>query len=545
MKKIIQIIACLFLAIATMVNPFSVKAFGRGYKVHVKITHDEKLIYDSVTDRGSIVKIDMDDEGYEIYAEFVEYYDEIVFEDFQRSFSGYPSYLEAEFIEKKVENGVLKARYHLRAIKKGAFTYSADNDTSIYFTTTDPWVKVSLEDAEKTYCETDREIYLTVGKGYYGSLEWYVEDRIDEILANFNETNILHASWPEQSSAYFSRVYGIRNILVVPLEEGECNVDLCDGNTWHIVAKASPRVQITKLEVTDSNGYFTDMTSDKLILTEGARYSIHLEGNGEFEKYYSMEDQHSHYSVLNALKNGLSFATNYVVTEYSYENGNLSLTMEFTAEEKGYYGFQRIFEYQWLDVSIHEVGCDPTDLYAYRYFGFCDINFIGRFWYENGKRQGVYGDHKNIIDTLYNLERGREIFDPERNGWYWLDAVYDGKAAYGKEVWMPYVYQNEDQMPEEEMRMNANMADEGMKEYTYQCMKNKTGKWVRYDPDGHMMKGWVTISGSILYNLEIYFPNQSGNTYYYDTKTGLMAKGDIMIEGKMYHFDEITGVLQK
>ena len=40
------------------------------------------------------------------------------------------------------------------------------------------------------------------------------------------------------------------------------------------------------------------------------------------------------------------------------------------------------------------------------------------------------------------------------------------------------------------------------------------------------------------------YPEQIGNTYYYDPKTGLMAKGEVEIEGKIYYFDEVTGVLQ-
>ena len=163
-----------------------------------------------------------------------------------------------------------------------------------------------------------------------------------------------------------------------------------------------------------------------------------------------------------------------------------------------------------------------------------------KFWYEDGYRQGVYGDGKNITDIKYGKERGREIYDPDSDAWYWLDAVYDGAAAYGKEVWMPYIYQDEDNWADDEIRMNANAADEGMKEFTYRCMTDKNGKWVRYDENGKMMKGWVTITGGLA---EVY-PDQAGNTYYYDYKTGLMAKGDIVIEEKAYHFDEITGVLQ-
>ena len=104
---------------------------------------------------------------------------------------------------------------------------------------------------------------------------------------------------------------------------------------------------------------------------------------------------------------------------------------------------------------------------------------------------------------------------------------------------MPYIYQDEDSWNDDEIRRVAGAADEGMRDLTYQYMKNKNGKWVRYDEQGRMLKGWVTITGSLA---EMY-PDQKGNTYYYDTMTGLMAKGSIVIDGKTYRFDEVTGAL--
>ena len=62
----------------------------------------------------------------------------------------------------------------------------------------------------------------------------------------------------------------------------------------------------------------------------------------------------------------------------------------------------------------------------------------------------------------------------------------------------------------------------GLREYS-----DGTGKWVRYDENGHMIKGWYT---------------QDGKTWYYDLTTGAMYKGWHTIEGSTYHFDETTGV---
>ena len=64
------------------------------------------------------------------------------------------------------------------------------------------------------------------------------------------------------------------------------------------------------------------------------------------------------------------------------------------------------------------------------------------YWYENGQRQGLEG-------------RGKEIYDPESDGWYWLDSDANGAKAVSKDV-----YQESD-----------------------------GGKWVRYDANGQMIKG--------------------------------------------------------
>ena len=174
------------------------------------------------------------------------------------------------------------------------------------------------------------------------------------------------------------------------------------------------------------------------------------------------------------------------------------------------------------------------------------------YWYENGIKQGTYYDPKGVLgtdpETGIATNRGREICDMSQKDdagqdgvWFWLDSVYDGAKAVGKEVWVPYIYQNEDEWDDAEMRRIANESDEGMGDLVYDFMKNKKGKWVRYDENGRMIKGWVTIEGALAEK----YPDQVGNTYYYDTRTGLMAKGDITIDGVKYHFDEVSGVLSK
>lgn len=112
------------------------------------------------------------------------------------------------------------------------------------------------------------------------------------------------------------------------------------------------------------------------------------------------------------------------------------------------------------------------------------------YWYEKGVRQGLDG-------------RGKEIYDPASDVWYWLDAVDQGKKATSKDVYQ-----------ESEAGQWADRAD-------------GTGKWVRYDAQGHMIKGW-----------------SADKRYYFDPIYGTMAKGDAVIDGRTYHFDKNTGVLQ-
>ena len=105
------------------------------------------------------------------------------------------------------------------------------------------------------------------------------------------------------------------------------------------------------------------------------------------------------------------------------------------------------------------------------------------YWYENGKRQGLEG-------------RGKEIYDPNSDGWYWLDAVQGGAKAVSKDVYQ----------------------------------ESSGGKWVRYNADGHMVKGWQQTNAG---------------TYYFDRITGAMAKGWTNVEGSTYYFDETTGLTRR
>jgi len=177
--------------------------------------------------------------------------------------------------------------------------------------------------------------------------------------------------------------------------------------------------------------------------------------------------------------------------------------------------------------GLHSIKINESDIYNGWYEGVTSDNSKKSFWYEGGLRQGTYEDPKGVLGD--GTVRGREIYDPESDGWYWLDSCYEGAKATSKEVWMPYIYQNEAGWEDDEINMNA-AASGDMADQVVHAIKNGLGKWVRYDANGKMYKGWYTHTNK--------------NKYYYDPKTGLMAKGNVNIDGRDYYFDPITGVLQ-
>ncbi len=119
------------------------------------------------------------------------------------------------------------------------------------------------------------------------------------------------------------------------------------------------------------------------------------------------------------------------------------------------------------------------------------------YWYEGGIRQGAKYNADGSLDTSY---RGKEIYDPGSDAWYWLDCVQNGAKAVSKDVYQ-----------------ESKADDEG-----------NIGKWVRYDADGHMVKGWQTAEAG---------------TYFFDYTYGTMAKGKVVMDGFRYTFDEATGIL--
>lgn len=119
-----------------------------------------------------------------------------------------------------------------------------------------------------------------------------------------------------------------------------------------------------------------------------------------------------------------------------------------------------------------------------------------KYWYEDWQRQGW--------DPANEAYRGKEIYDAASDAWYWLDNVQQGAMAVSKDVYQ--------------------------ESYSaYPDREDGTGKWVRYDENGHMVKGWQTTAAG---------------TYYFEIITGAMAKGRVAIDGIDYYFSEVTGILR-
>lgn len=123
------------------------------------------------------------------------------------------------------------------------------------------------------------------------------------------------------------------------------------------------------------------------------------------------------------------------------------------------------------------------------------------YWYENWQRQGW-----NPSDGFY---RGKEIYDPASDAWYWLDNVQNGAKAVSKDVYQESL---------------AGEWGEYIGENGELC-----GKWVRYDENGHMIKGWQ---------------DTEKGTYFFDYTYGTMAKGTALIDGVEYYFNPATGTKQ-
>lgn len=169
----------------------------------------------------------------------------------------------------------------------------------------------------------------------------------------------------------------------------------------------------------------------------------------------------------------------------------------------------------------------PTDSRGWQYTssgkvdgisGNVDMNAFGNKEFVNGGHWVTKNDQKYWRDSDGSLARSKEIYDPESNAWYWIDS--DGTMAHDKDVYL----------------------------------RSNGGKWVRYDSNGHMIKGEDFRYG-VWYNFDFTTGAMSkGMTYlsngnkwvYYDMVTGKMAHGEAYLNFDKEHsgwylFDNITG----
>ena len=181
--------------------------------------------------------------------------------------------------------------------------------------------------------------------------------------------------------------------------------------------------------------------------------------------------------------------------EYCYEDSTAEENQQYWYKVRGLYGYSWNY-YDTLEGYEAEF-CEPVsgiikgDSLPEKELSGWHTEEGKCYWYENGIKQGTEG-------------RGKEIYDPDSDAWYWLDAVQGGAKAVCKDVYQ--------------------------ESYSaYPDREDGTGKWVRYDENGHMVKGWQTTEAG---------------TYYFETITGAMAKGNVTINGANYYFDPTTGIMQ-
>lgn len=157
------------------------------------------------------------------------------------------------------------------------------------------------------------------------------------------------------------------------------------------------------------------------------------------------------------------------------------------------------------------------------------------WYYENGKRYW----YDNGV-----MARDKEVYDPDSDAWYWFDA--DGTMAADKDVYIPT---SSDRSTGKWVRYDRNGGMVKGEDYRY-------GGWYWFDPiTGEMQKGFVYIpvagdsEGKWVYYDEINGQMHhgesciNGNWYYFDDFTGKMVHGEYQRNGNWYYYDSITGIM--
>lgn len=169
------------------------------------------------------------------------------------------------------------------------------------------------------------------------------------------------------------------------------------------------------------------------------------------------------------------------------------------------------------------------------------------YWYDNGV-----------------MARDKQVYDPASDAWYWFDA--DGTMARDKDVFIPV--SNDDRTQGKWVRYDSEGHMVKGEDYRY-------GAWYYFDPvTGEMAKGFVYLesgqrwvfydyatgrmlygeqaidgawyyldssTGAVTYGWHLF--SDSGRLVYYAPPSGAMVHGAVNISGTVYHFDELTGAL--
>ena len=205
------------------------------------------------------------------------------------------------------------------------------------------------------------------------------------------------------------------------------------------------------------------------------------------------------YSYTSYLNNELNSSNIHAKTRWVAQYGS---RMGYTAWSSNDRGWQ-------YSSSVHVNGIS----------GSVDVNaFGGKTYAQTGK--WVWKDnHQYWQEADGAYARNKEIYDASTDAWYWIDA--DGSMTQNKDVYL----------------------------------RSNGGKWVRYDENGHMVKGedyryggWYnfdSVTGAMSKGLT-YVNSSGGKWVYYDEVTGKMVYGEKYLNADetsagWYYFDPVTG----
>ena len=299
------------------------------------------------------------------------------------------------------------------------------------------------------------------------------------------------------------------------------------SHMWNIVRMDDGRYYLA--DITNDNDSYYEISGYTGVLNKGYRY-------GSLYYYYS-SDMYSLFTngELNmsaSAYTGGSSSASIPVTGVQLDLGSLNTitlgpgaTYQLIARVQPSDATDQRVTYSSSDTSVAAVGSNgvitagkigtaivTVRTSQYGYTASCTVNVKkdgwyyengNYYWYEKGVKQGTTGRGKEIY---FSAAAGINNPGGFPAGWYWLDAVQGGARAVGKDVYQ-----------ESKAGIWADRAD-------------GTGKWVRYDTSGQMVKGWQTVNGK---------------TWYFDRTYGTMAKGYASVDGYEYYFDTSTGVLKQ